>query len=85
MVDLIAVTGKLQKGGILCREETEQGRAARDVVPAEVWGEDKVEAEWAARSPRGRVEIASVQIAAPQCHTLPESLAIRKLAPSVAR
>ena len=64
MVDLIAVTGKLQKGGILCREETEQGRVGGDAAPVEVWGEDKVEAEWAARLPRGRAEIAYARNAA---------------------
>ena len=36
----------------------EQGRAARDVVPAEVWGEARVEAEWADHLQQGRVEVA---------------------------
>ena len=39
----------------------EQGRAARDVVPAEVWGKAKVEAGWADHLQQGRVEVVYVQ------------------------
>ena len=63
---------KLQKGWILCQEEMVQDRAARGVVPGEVWGEvlEAVEAGWAAHLPQGRVEIASARNAARRCHTL---------------
>ncbi len=64
VVCLIRVSNQLQKGGILCREEMEQGRAARDAAPAEVWGEDRVEAEWEGRSPQDREEIAYARNAA---------------------
>jgi len=35
-----------------------QGRAAKDAVVVEVWGEAKGEVEWAGHSPQGRAEIA---------------------------
>jgi len=56
----------LQKGWILCQEETEQDRAVRDAVPVEVWAEDKVrvEVEWEGRSPQDRAEIVYAQAVA---------------------
>jgi len=35
----------------------EQGRAARDAAPVEVWGEARAGVEWVARLPQGPVEI----------------------------
>ena len=44
----------------------EQGQAAKDVVPAEVWGQRKAEAEveWVAHLPQDQVEIVSAQTVA---------------------
>ena len=70
---------------ILCQEETEQDREARELGPAGVWAGlgAKVAAEWAARSPQDRAEIASVLIAPPRYHMSPGSLVIRKPAQTV--
>ena len=62
------------RGGIKCREEMEQDRAA-----VEAWGEakDKAEEEWEGHSPQGRAEIVYVRNVEQQSPTLPDSPAIR--------
>jgi hypothetical protein len=73
----------LQKGWILCQEETEQGRAAKDVVVVEVWGEVKVEVEWEGRSPQDREEIVYAQAVASRYLILLGNHAIKEIVLSV--
>jgi len=58
----------------------EQGRAAKDRVAVEVWGEAKakVEAEWEDHSPQGRAVIAYVRTAEQRLLMLPDSLVMQK-------
>jgi len=63
----------------------EQGRAAREAVPVEVWGEarDMAEAEWEGRSPQGRAEIAYAPVAGIQSRTSPDNPVTKEIVPSV--
>ena len=82
------VTKKIrEKELILCQEEMEQGRAAGDAVPAEVWVEapDRAEAEWAAHLLRGRAETVYALAAANRSLILPDSLVIKGPALNVVR
>jgi hypothetical protein len=65
----------------------EQGRAARDVAPVEVWGEGKgkAEVEWVAHLPRGRAEIVYAPSAGTRPRILLHSPAIKKAALNVVR
>ena len=57
----------------------------RDVGPDEVWGEVKVEAEWAGRSPQAPVEIVYAPSAGTRSLILLDSPAINRPALSVER
>lgn len=56
------------KGGVICPEETEQGRQVRGLEPAEAWGVAVAAVEEAV-SPPDRVEIAFVPVAVKLCLT----------------
>jgi hypothetical protein len=75
----------LQKGWILCQEEMEQDRAARDAVAVEVWDEVRVEAEWEARLPQGPAEIVCARIAVRRSLISSDNPVINKFVPNAAR
>ena len=68
---------------ILCQEEMEQGRAARDQVPVGV--RVKAEGEWAGHSPQGQVEIVYAPTVATRFLILPDNRVTKEYAPNVAR
>jgi hypothetical protein len=65
----------------------EQDRLGREVVPAEVWAEDKVraEVEWVDRLLQDRAEIAYALTVAIRYLTSPASLVIKEIAQSAER
>jgi len=77
----------LQKGWILCQEETVQGLPAKGQAQDVVWDEARarVEAEWEDHSQQGQAEIVSAQAAELKSLMLPDSLVIKKYVLSVVR
>ena len=63
----------------------EQGRLAPDVVPTEVWVEDKARAEdeWADHLQQGRAEIVYALIVDQRSLILPDNLVIKEIVQSV--
>lgn len=62
-----------------------QGRAVRDVVVVEVWGEGRAEDEWVGHSPQDRAEIVYAQAVASRYIILLGSHAIKEPALNVER
>ncbi len=77
----------MQKGWILCQEETVQALQAgvpeQVVVWVEVKARDRVEAEWADLLQQGRAEIVSVRAAEQRLLMLSDSPVMRKAVPNV--